>query len=102
MINDLFHWLLATFVLSPLQAEIDAKLEAANAPRAIVEQVQTCMADATPHLVEKANGDWIWTASTVISVATGLRQPIRILSDEAPACRPAIEAIRPQLRERTS
>jgi hypothetical protein len=102
MIADLFHWLLATFVVTPLQAEIDRKLLAANASRAVVEQVQTCMADATPRLTEKAGGDWFWGVSTVVSVATGFSRPEQVLSDQVPSCRPAIESVRPLLQERPS
>jgi hypothetical protein len=102
MINDLFHWLLATFVLTPFEAEIDRKLQAANASRAIFDQVQTCMADAPPRLLEKANGDWFWTTTTVISVASGLTQPEQVLGEQVPACRPAIDAVRPLRQERTS
>jgi hypothetical protein len=99
MISDLVNWLLATFVLAPVQAEIDDKLKAANASRAVVEQVQTCLAAAPPRLVEKANGDWIWTATTVISVATGLSSAEQVLADNVPACGPAMEAARPFLRD---
>jgi hypothetical protein len=98
MINDLFHWLLATFVLAPVQAEIDGRLQAAHASRAVAEQVRTCIAGATPDLVRKASGDWVWGATTVIGVATGLSDPLKILADEAPGCRPAIDAARPFLR----
>ncbi len=102
MISDFLHWLLATFVLTPLQAEIDTKLKTAQASRAAVEQVRTCMADATPRLVEKASGDWLWAAKTVTRVATGLSQPEEVLAAEVPACRPAIDVIRPLLQDGAS
>jgi hypothetical protein len=94
MINDLIHWLLATFVIAPVQADIDTKLRAASASGAVAAQVQNCMADATPALLAKAGNDWLWTTKTVISVATGVTQPEQVLSDQVPACRPAVEAIR--------
>jgi hypothetical protein len=100
--NDLFHWLLATFVLTPFQAEIDRKLEAANASRATIEQVQTCMTAAAPALTERATADWVWGARTIIGVATGLNRPEQVLADEIPACRPAIESIRPLLQATSS
>ena len=99
MLTDLFHWLLATFLFQPIQAEIDAKLAAAQAPRAVVEQVRSCVATATPQLVDKASGDWFWGATTVISVATGISDPMQVLSTEVPTCRPAIDAVRPFLQE---
>ncbi len=102
MISDFIHWLLATFLIAPLQAEIDTKLKTANASRAAYEQVRTCMADATPRLIQKANGDWLWAAKTVTRVATGLSQPEEVLAEEVPACRPAIDVIRPLMREGVS
>jgi hypothetical protein len=98
MINDLFHWLLATFLFSPIQAEIDGKLQAAQAPRAVVEQARSCVAAATPELVRRAGSDWFWGTTTVISVATGIADPMQVLSDEVPACRHAVEVMRPFLR----
>lgn len=100
--NDLFHWLLATFVLTPFQTEIDRKLAATNASRAAIEQVRTCMSAAAPALTERAAGDWVWGARTVISVATGISRPDQVLADEIPVCRPAIETIRPLLQAETS
>jgi hypothetical protein len=98
MITDLFHWLLATFVIAPFQAELDQKLQAANASRAVVAQVQTCMAEATPKLVSRASGDWFWGITTAISVTAGMTRPEQLLADEVPACRPALDAIRPLLQ----
>ena len=40
MIHDLFAWLLATFVIGPVQAELATKMEAVKAPAAIIQQVQ--------------------------------------------------------------
>ena len=95
--TDLFHWLLATFVFTPLQAEINEKLGAMQAPRGVIAQVETCFGAARPKLVERANGDWFWGITTVISVGTGMTAPEKVLADEVPACRQAIESIRPLL-----
>lgn len=97
MMSGIASWLLATFVVAPLEAEIDSKLQSAQASRAAVEQVRTCMADAAPRLAERAAGDLVWTVTTAIGVAAGLSEPIDVLAAEAPACRPAIATVRPLL-----
>ncbi len=97
MLSDLFHWLLSVFVFQPIQAEIDKTLAAAQAPRAAIQQMQSCVANAAPALAGKAAGDWLWGTKTVISVAAGLADPLDVLAAEAPACRSAVDAVRPFL-----
>jgi hypothetical protein len=99
MLSDFLHWLLAVFVFQPIQAEIDARLQSAQVPRAAVQQLQGCVTRAAPALVETAGGDWLWTAKTVVSVAAGLADPIDVLAAEAPNCRAAVDAVRPFLRD---
>jgi hypothetical protein len=96
--SELFHWLLSVFLFQPLQAEIDRTLAAAQAPRAAIQQMQTCVSGAAPTLASKAAGDWVWGAKTVISVAAGLSDPLDVLATEAPSCRAAVDAVRPFLK----
>jgi hypothetical protein len=95
MLTDIFHWVLATFLFTPLQAELDQRMQAAQAPRAAIEHMQTCVAAATPVLIGRATSDWVWGATTVIGLATGLSDPKQLLAGQVPACRPAIQALRP-------
>lgn len=91
MIQDLFTWLLATFVIGPMQAEI----RGLQAPAAVMEQVQACVVSGTPALISKATNDLFWGITTTISVATGLTDATSVLADTSPQCATAIEAVKP-------
>jgi hypothetical protein len=97
MIHELFAWLLATFVIGPVQAEFAAKLHAAQAPAAIVQQVQGCVVSATPALIERATSDIWWGVTTTISVATGMTDGASVLAATSPGCAAAVSAVRPFL-----
>ncbi|NGM24132.1 hypothetical protein G3576_29265 [Roseomonas stagni] len=95
MIEALFAWFVATFLLGPLQSGMTAALEAGRAPAAVVEQVTRCAADATPGLVDRALGDPWWAISTAIGASIGTVAPESVLRDAAPGCEAAIAAARP-------
>ncbi len=95
MIQDIFAWLLATFVIGPVQAEFATKMQAARAPAAIVEQVQGCVVNATPILINRATNDMLWGVTTTISVATGLTDARTVLSQTSPECASAMNVLRP-------
>lgn len=97
MIHDLFAWLLATFVIGPVQAEFASKMQAAQAPAAIVSQVQGCVVSATPILINRASSDMWWGITTTISVAAGLTDAKAVLAESSPACAAAVAAVRPFL-----
>jgi hypothetical protein len=97
MIHDLFAWLLATFVIGPVQAEFTSRMQAAQAPAAIVAQVQACVASAGPALIDRATGDPWWGITTTISVATGLSDAKAVLGATSPDCAAAVAAVRPFL-----
>jgi hypothetical protein len=95
LIQDIFAWLLATFVIGPVQAEFATKMRAAQAPAAIVQQVQGCVVNATPILINRATNDMFWGVTTTISVATGLTDARTVLSQSSPECAAAMNAVRP-------
>lgn len=97
MIQDLFSWLLATFVIGPMQAEFASKMQAAQAPAAIVQQIQDCVVASTPTLVSRATSDPWWGITTTISVVTGLTDSKSVLAETSPACAAAVGAVRPFL-----
>lgn len=97
MIHDLFAWLLATFVIGPVQAEFATRMQAAQAPAAIVSQVQACVTSGTPALVARATNDPFWGITTTISVVAGLTDAKTVLAEASPGCAAAVAAVRPFL-----
>lgn len=97
MIHDLFAWLLATFVIGPVQAELASKMEAVKAPAAIMQQVQDCVVNGTPALIARAVEDPFWGITTTISVVAGLTDAQGLLAGTSPQCASAIGAVKPLL-----
>ena len=95
MIQDLFAWLLATFVIGPVQDEIASKLQAAQVPAAIMQQAQACVVAGTPKLVERATSDPWWGVRTTIGVAVGMTNPLSIIAEALPDCAAAMVAVQP-------
>lgn len=93
MIQDIFAWLLATFIIGPVQAE----LEGVQAPAEVMQQVKACVVSGTPALVSKATSDPFWGITTTISVAAGLTEATSVLAETSPQCATAIQAVTPFL-----
>ncbi len=94
MLQDIFGWLLATFVIGPIQAEISTRMQVTQAPAAIVRQMQGCVTTATPVLVRRATDDPWWGVTTTISVAVGMTDAKTVLAETSPACAAAVTALR--------
>ena len=97
MFADLFAFLVATFLLGPLQSEVTARLETTEAGRQVVAQVTRCAADAAPRLVERAAAEPVWAVTTALRAWAGLVAPDAVLRDAAPSCPAAMDAARPFL-----
>jgi hypothetical protein len=97
MIQDLFAWLLATFVIGPVQAELTSAMQAVKAPAAVMQQVQDCVVNGTPALVARATKDPFWGITTTISVMTGIVDAQSVLAGTSPQCAAAIGAVKPLL-----
>lgn len=97
MIEALFAWFIATFLLGPLQSGMATALEAGRAPTAVVEQVTRCATEATPRLVNRAMDDPWWAISTAFGATIGTTTPESVLRDAAPGCEAALAAARPFL-----
>lgn len=97
MMDALIAWLVATFLLGPLQANVTEKLESARAPAAVVQQVARCAAEAAPQLVARAGADPWWAVRTALGAWTGTARPEAVLAEAAPGCAPAFLAARPYL-----
>jgi hypothetical protein len=95
MFSDLIAFIVATFLLGPLQAEMTERLDAAQAPREVTQQVVRCATDATPRLIERGVGNPKWVVGTVVRIWTGMIQPEAVLRDAAPSCPAAMTAAAP-------
>jgi len=97
MIEALLGWLVATFLLGPMQAQMAEQLAGARAPAAVVRQVTECGAAAAPVLLDRAAADPWWAVGTTFRVWIGALRPEAVLAEAAPACGPAMQAARPYL-----
>lgn len=97
MIQDFVLSLLAFFIITPFQVELNQKLAAAQAPAEIVQQVHACAISAAPVLLSRAYSDWWWTGTTMAYIAVGMRSPESVLVEVVPTCAPALRAAQPFL-----
>lgn len=97
MFHDLVAWFVAVFLLGPMQAELQGRLESARAPAAVVAQVSQCAAAAGPAIMTRATSDPWWAISTAFGTWIGVTSPEAALRDAAPGCAPALAAARPFL-----
>ena len=72
MLQDLFAFLLATFVIGPFEADMADKLALGRAPLVVLTEMQGCVRAAAPVLGERALGDWLWVATSTIGIWIGI------------------------------
>ncbi len=97
MFHDIISFLIATFLIGPLQSEVASRLADARAPSAIVQQVTRCVSDAAPLIVVRAGNDPWWAITTAFGAWIGTTAPEGVLRDTAPGCAPALDAALPFL-----
>lgn len=97
MLNDLFAFLIVTFVIGPFQAEIADRLALARAPQAVMAEIGACATAAGPALSERLTEDWRWVATRAVGIWTGSTTTEAVLGEAVPECRDAIAAARPFL-----
>ena len=97
MLNDVFAFLLSTFVVAPFQAEIADKLAVARAPQAVVAEIGACAGAAVPALSERLAGDWQWVVTRTVGIWIGTTTADAVLAEVVPQCRAALAAARPFL-----
>ncbi|NKC32481.1 hypothetical protein [Falsiroseomonas selenitidurans] len=98
MIGELVAWLVLTFLVGPMQADLRDRLLAAQAPPAVLAQLAVCASGAAPALVQRAGEDPWWGVTTAIRAWIGTLPPEDVLADATPGCGPAVAAARPFLR----
>lgn len=97
MIQDILISLFTTFVVGPIQAELNTKLLAAQAPPEIISQVVACAAAAPEALAVRAAQDPVWAVTSVVGVWLEQTAPEALLGQEVAACGTALEAAKPYL-----
>jgi hypothetical protein len=97
MLEEFFTWLLATFVITPVQAEFESRMSGVEVPAAIIQQVQGCIVNGAPALVTRATEEPFWGLTTGISVAVGLTDATSVLAGSSPECAAAMAAVTPLL-----
>lgn len=97
MLQEFFTWLLATFVIAPVQAEFESRMSGVEVPAAIFQQVQGCIVNGATALVTRATEEPFWGLKTGISVAVGLTDATSVLAGSSPECAAAIAAVTPLL-----
>jgi hypothetical protein len=98
MFEALIAWLVATFLLGPIQADIAGRMAAARAPASLVQQVGDCATEAAPRLITRTAEDPIWAISQAFAIWAGTARAEAVLGEAAPACGPALAAARPFLQ----
>ena len=94
MFRELLLWLVTLLVVEPIQAEWTARLEAAGAPRAVIEGLASCATAAGPALATRATEDVWWGVTTTAGVALGWRDGLAVVSEAVPSCAGPIAAAR--------
>jgi hypothetical protein len=97
MIGDIIAFLVATFLVGPLQSTLVWQLADGRAPAAVVQQVEACATAALPALVERASNEPWWAMTTAFGAWIGTTSPEAVLTGAAPSCGPAMAAARPFL-----
>lgn len=97
MWQDLIGWLVATFLVAPVQASLGEALAAARAPASTITALADCASAATPAIVARAAQEPVWLVQTAFGLWIGTLRPEAALGEAAPACAPAISAARPFL-----
>jgi hypothetical protein len=100
--QDIIASLISFFLLSPLQAEVRQRLDAAQVPPGVVSDITACGRAAAPAIAERALSDPWWAVSQVVRVWTGTTSPDRLLVEVAPGCASAVAAARPFLGEQSA
>jgi hypothetical protein len=99
MIKDMLISLFTTFVVGPIQAELNAKLLAAQAPPEVISQVVACATAAPEALSARAIDDPAWALSSVVGVWLEQTAPDALLSQAVPGCDAAMAAAKPYLTQ---
>lgn len=104
MLTDIFFGLVRALIIDPLTAEIEETMRRAKAPVEVIRQVETCVRQAVPALVNRVSDAPSEGVGMALDVWLERKKPEQIVLEAAPSCEPVIAAARPyfepQQRER--
>jgi hypothetical protein len=86
MIADIAAWFITLFVLSPIQAEVQERLQGANASAQSIQQSQQCISAQGPKLLQRAGEDPIWAVVSAAGYTFGWTSPLQLLDANDPNC----------------
>jgi len=101
MIETLLGSLFSTFVIGPIQAEMNTSLLSGQAPAEVVSQIKICLETAPSALVARATSDPVWAVTSMVSVWAEIAKPDAILQQVTPGCQQALKAAQPYLNLKT-
>lgn len=99
---DLIHFLLVTFIVGPLEADVVQQLAGGQDAQAIVEDMRSCVVKATPLMVDRTWTDPMWGLDVAYRVATEQTDITVLIETVDPNCKSAMAAVRQALESRGS
>ncbi|KXG83993.1 hypothetical protein [Agrobacterium bohemicum] len=86
MISDIAAWFITLFVLSPIQADVQERMQGANASAQSIQQSQQCITAQGPKLIQRAGEDPSWAIATAVGYTIGWTSPSQLLDANDPNC----------------
>lgn len=86
MISDIAAWFITLFVITPIQAEVQDRLQGVNASAQSIQQSQQCISAQGPKLLQRAGEDPSWAIATVAGYTLGWTAPSQLLDASDPNC----------------
>ncbi|MES5099489.1 hypothetical protein ABUK73_14760 [Agrobacterium sp. BA1120] len=86
MISDIAAWFITLFVLNPIQADVQERMQGVNASAQSIQQSQQCIAAQGPKLLQRAGEDPSWAVATAAGYTLGWTSPSQLLDANDPNC----------------
>ncbi len=86
MFSDIAAWFVTLFILNPIQAEVQDRIQGANASAQSIQQSQQCISAQGPKLLQRAGDDPAWAIATAAGYTFGWTSPTQLLDASDPNC----------------
>ncbi|MGV2124556.1 hypothetical protein ACQZ4R_15875 [Agrobacterium vitis] len=93
MFTEIFATLISFFLIDPIEADLRSRLAAMNSSASTIEQVQTCVRDSAPKLLQQALDDPSWAVASGLRISFGWITPVAVVSEISPECRTALSLL---------